>query len=65
MAVLGRHAARQAQLASKNLFQSVVARDPPPDFTDSNARYQKQLFQNICRLEYGLRDATERQLSLM
>jgi hypothetical protein len=43
----------------------VVARDPPPDFTDSNARYRKQLFPNICRLEYGLRDATERQLSLI
>ena len=34
MAVLGQHAARQAQLASKNLFQSVVARDPAPDIAD-------------------------------
>ena len=30
MAVLGQHAARQAQLASKNLLQSFVARNPPP-----------------------------------
>jgi hypothetical protein len=31
---LGQDTARQAQLASKNLFQSVVARNPPPDIAD-------------------------------
>src|ERR1700730_9801197 len=34
MAILGQHAARQAQFASKNLFQSLVACDPPPDIAD-------------------------------
>jgi hypothetical protein len=31
MAVLGQHTAGQAQLAGKNLFQRIVARDAPPD----------------------------------
>ena len=34
MAVLGQHAARQAQLASKNLLQSLVVCNPPPDIAD-------------------------------
>jgi hypothetical protein len=35
MAVLGQHTAGQAQLAGKNLFQRIVARDAPPDVADS------------------------------
>jgi len=34
MAVLGQHAARQAQLVGKDLFQSIIARDPPSDVAD-------------------------------
>ena len=34
MAILGQHAAGQAQLAGKDLFQSIIARDPSPDVAD-------------------------------
>src|SRR5260370_15912184 len=45
MAILGQHAARQAQLESKNLFQSVVTRDPPPDIADHPTKVGLELAQ--------------------
>jgi hypothetical protein len=43
MAALGQEMARQAQLANKNFFQSVVARNPPPDIADYQTKVGLEL----------------------